>query len=78
MPSTLRPQARIVGRDEELGRLHGLSETDGPRALVLGGEPGIGKTTLWEAGIERGPRSTGCACSSCRPSGAEAGSPSRR
>ena len=42
-----------IGRDTELaaiaGFLHGLS--DGVSLLVLEGEPGIGKTTLWSAGV---------------------------
>ncbi len=44
----------IVGRDEELATLrtflHGLPS--GPGALVLNGEPGVGKTTMWRAGVE--------------------------
>ena len=71
MPTTLRPQAQIVGRDGELRKLHGLSEADGPRALVLCGEPGIGKTTLWDAGVEAA-RGHGLRVLSCRASGADA------
>jgi hypothetical protein len=43
----------IVGRDEELGAIEAfLADTaDGPAALVLSGEPGIGKTVLWEAAV---------------------------
>lgn len=44
----------IVGRDEELATLraflHGLPS--GPGTLVLKGEPGVGKTTMWRAGVE--------------------------
>jgi DNA-binding NarL/FixJ family response regulator len=40
---------QVVGRDRELERLERLLEA--PGSLVLLGEPGIGKTTLWEAGI---------------------------
>jgi DNA-binding CsgD family transcriptional regulator len=44
----------VIGRDEELAAikafLDGIGE--GPTALVLSGEPGIGKTILWEAGVE--------------------------
>ncbi len=46
----------VIGRDEELGAIEAfLAEAEqGPRALVLSGEPGIGKTILWETGVERG------------------------
>ncbi len=42
----------IVGRDAELASLHDFvaSVSDGAAALVLEGEAGVGKTTLWEAG----------------------------
>ena len=44
----------IIGRDHELEWLGGLvrSLASGPRALLMEGEPGIGKTTIWEAGID--------------------------
>jgi len=44
----------IVGREEELGSIEAFLARagDGPSALVLSGEPGIGKTILWEAGVE--------------------------
>src|SRR5437867_3843345 len=44
----------VVGRDEELGAVRALLERvrDGPAALVLSGEPGIGKTILWQTGVE--------------------------
>ena len=47
--------AEIVGREEELSSLQAFVDeaTRGPAALVLEGEAGIGKSTLWEAGIER-------------------------
>jgi putative ribosome biogenesis GTPase RsgA len=45
--------SEIVGRDDELGDLHAF--LDGtyrqPRALVLEGEAGVGKSTLWAAGV---------------------------
>ncbi len=41
-----------VGRETELAALERFLSTDGPaRALVLRGDAGIGKTTLWEAGV---------------------------
>ncbi len=44
----------VVGRDDELGSIQAfLAEVEqGPAALVLSGEAGIGKTILWEAGVE--------------------------
>jgi len=43
----------LVGREAEVSRLRaylaGLA--DGPSALVIEGEPGIGKTALWEAAV---------------------------
>ena len=44
----------IIGRDEELGAVRAFVSRvgDGPGALVLSGEAGIGKTILWEAGVE--------------------------
>jgi len=43
----------VVGRDAELSSVCGfLSRAgDGPRAFVLEGEPGIGKSTLWLAAV---------------------------
>ena len=44
----------LVGRDAELGELRAfLGEViDGPVGLVLSGVAGIGKTSLWKAGVE--------------------------
>ena len=44
----------IIGRDEELSAVRAFISRvgDGPGALVLSGEAGIGKTILWEAGVE--------------------------
>jgi DNA-binding CsgD family transcriptional regulator len=43
----------VIGREEELEALRTfvVSLADGPAAAVLAGEAGIGKTTLWRAGI---------------------------
>ena len=48
------PVRTVIGRDEELAAIEAfLADVDrGPAALVLSGEPGIGKTVLWEAGVE--------------------------
>jgi DNA-binding CsgD family transcriptional regulator len=43
----------VVGREAELGSVYGFLDraADGPRAFVLEGEPGIGKSTLWLAAV---------------------------
>ena len=43
----------IIGRDGELATVGGLLDAEGhwPRTLLLDGEAGIGKTTLWQAGV---------------------------
>jgi DNA-binding CsgD family transcriptional regulator len=45
----------LVGREAELERVVAFLERDGgrPSKLLLEGDPGIGKTTLWAAGLER-------------------------
>ena len=62
----------VVGRQEELARLAGFLSPaeDRPHALVLDGEAGIGKTTLFEAALADA-RDRGFAVFSCRPAGAE-------
>jgi DNA-binding CsgD family transcriptional regulator len=63
----------IVGREAELAESYAFIEElpSGPRALVLEGEAGIGKTTLWEAAIARAERS-GIRVLRCRPAESEA------
>ena len=63
----------LIGRDEELGRIAGFldSISAGPAALVLSGEPGMGKTTLWELGVENARVRFGRVLS-CRAAEAEA------
>jgi len=64
--------AGIVGREPELEVLRGFFGAGGSgRALVLRGEAGIGKTTLWEAGVEVA-RERGLRALIARPSGTEA------
>ena len=63
---------RLVGRQKELARLDEfLARIDQqPCALLLEGEAGIGKTRLWNEGVERARR-CGLRLLSTRPSGAE-------
>jgi DNA-binding CsgD family transcriptional regulator len=65
-------EPHLVGREHELSRLETFLAADGPAALVLDGQAGAGKTTLWEAGIEAARR-RGLQTVAARPSGAEAG-----
>jgi len=65
-------QGQVLGRDAALARIEAF--LDGgvwPRALLVEGSPGAGKTTLWEAGIEAARRRR-LRVLSARPSGAEA------
>jgi DNA-binding CsgD family transcriptional regulator len=63
---------QLVGRDEELGAIVRLLDDreDLPSALVLSGEAGIGKTTVWLAGIDAAA-ARGYRILSSRPSEAE-------
>jgi DNA-binding CsgD family transcriptional regulator len=58
----------IFGRDQELARLSAFIEAipHGPRALVIEGAAGIGKSTLWRWAIDRAS-STSRHVVSCRP-----------
>ena len=64
----------IVGREEELIALRAFidDEQAGPAALVLEGEAGIGKSTLWLAAVEHA-RERGMRVLSSRPAEAEHG-----
>ncbi len=64
----------IVGREAELASLRTFLEPSegGPAALVLEGEPGIGKSTLWLAGVEEA-RERDFRVLSSRPAEAERG-----
>jgi DNA-binding CsgD family transcriptional regulator len=65
----------VVGRDRELEAIAAFLDFEPTRApariLLVQGEPGIGKTTLWRAGVELGT-TRGYRILSCAPAGAEA------
>jgi AAA ATPase domain len=62
----------VVGRESERALLHDFLAADrSGRALLLTGGPGVGKTTLWEAGVAEA-RDRGVRVLVARPSGAEA------
>jgi DNA-binding CsgD family transcriptional regulator/DNA polymerase III delta prime subunit len=65
--------AKVVGRASELDAIERLLDSleQGPAALLLEGEPGIGKTTLVLAGIEAA-RQRGIQVYSCAGSNSEA------
>ena len=67
------PDAGPVGRQAELSRVEAFLDDvpSGLRALTIAGPAGIGKTTVWEAGV-RQAESRGWTVLSARPSGAEA------
>ena len=61
----------LIGRGAELGKVEGfLGPAPAGRVLVVCGEPGIGKSTLWETGADLA-RSRGFAVWSTRASEAE-------
>jgi DNA-binding CsgD family transcriptional regulator len=62
----------LIGRHDELSLLVRFlgSLVAGPRALLLEGEAGIGKTALWQAGLTRS-RAVGQRTLVCRPAGSE-------
>ena len=63
----------LAGREDELAALLDVLEApeEAPTAAVLVGEAGIGKTTLWLAGVAAA-RERGYRVLSCRPVEAEA------
>ena len=64
----------LIGRDEDLAAIAAFLDgvECGPRARVLCGEPGIGKTALWETGVaqagERFGRVLSCRCAQAEAS----------
>ena len=70
--ATKQVESGLTGRESELEALRAFLDAAGSSsAFVLTGEPGIGKTSLWEAGIETAQR-RGMRVLSTRASEAEA------
>jgi hypothetical protein len=67
------PGHGIIGRDSELARVQSFvgSVSEGPSALLLEGTAGIGKTTLWHAGVSVA-RARGHQVLTCRAAESEA------
>ncbi|MGD0272835.1 MAG: AAA family ATPase [Gaiellaceae bacterium] len=63
--------SEVFGRDEELAAIDAFLEHTAQRALLIEGEAGIGKTTLWQAAVERAGDQGGRILVA-RPVGAEA------
>src|ERR1700750_2760405 len=65
--------ARIVGRGAELLQVGALLADEAPtaRALVLTGDAGVGKTTIWEEGVRLAGERDLCVLAA-RPTEAEA------
>jgi predicted ATPase len=62
----------VIGRESELAILHRFLDSipTGPSALLLSGDPGIGKTTVWKEGLA-GALQRGYQTLSCGPVEAE-------
>ena len=63
-------EAEVVGRDEELASIAAFLDDGAPGALLLEGEAGIGKTTLWREAV-RLASERGSTVLSCRPASHE-------
>jgi DNA-binding CsgD family transcriptional regulator len=66
--------ARTIGREDQLNAIRAFLDDahGGGSALVVSGEPGIGKTALWEAGLDES-RLRGCRVLESRCAEAETG-----
>jgi DNA-binding CsgD family transcriptional regulator len=62
----------VVGRESELTAVEAFLAAEGRRMLALLGEPGIGKTTLWQEAVALA-RSRGAVVLVARPARSEAG-----
>ena len=65
-------EAELIGRDDELRRVQRFVEAvpSGARALLIAGEAGVGKTSLWQAAVDRA-RAAGMRAVAARPAEAE-------
>ena len=61
----------LVGRESELGAVETFLRSERPCALAIVGEPGIGKTTLWQVAVEHA-RAQGARVLVARPTESEA------
>jgi DNA-binding NarL/FixJ family response regulator len=61
----------LVGREAELGAVETFLRSERPCAVAIVGEPGIGKTTLWQTAVEHA-RAQGARVLVARPTESEA------
>lgn len=61
----------LLGRTRELELVQTVADPDGPGCLLIVGEAGIGKTSLWLAGVEHA-REQGFGVRTAHPAEAEA------
>lgn len=73
MADPQKPVTGVVGRRNELSRVDAFLDAAraGPAALLLEGDPGIGKTSVWRAAVDRGARQ-GFLVATCAPAASEA------
>jgi DNA-binding CsgD family transcriptional regulator len=60
----------LIARQDEMAAVEAFLGAGGPRGLLLEGEPGIGKTSVWAAGVEAA-RARGMMVLTARPTGTE-------
>ena len=60
----------LIGRRDEMAAIEAFLDESGPRGLLLEGAPGIGKTSLWAAGVAAAS-ARGMAVLAARPTGTE-------
>jgi DNA-binding CsgD family transcriptional regulator/tetratricopeptide (TPR) repeat protein len=63
-------EAELIGRDEELQRVQRFLDRPGVRTLLIAGEAGVGKTSLWQAAVSRA-EAAGMRALAARPTEAE-------
>jgi hypothetical protein len=63
-------EVELIGRDEELLRVQRFLDRPGARALLIAGEAGVGKTSLWQAAVARA-EAEGARTVAARPTEAE-------
>jgi len=61
----------LVGREAQLGTVETILRSERPCVVAIVGEPGIGKTTLWQAAVEQA-RARGARMLVARPTESEA------